>query len=442
MNEYWKQLRYHKTQAAFWQSKARFNICHSGRRSGKSELVKRKAILKALTLTNYPDTRIFIAAPTYRQVKDIYWGDLKKMIPINIRAKISETELSIKLINGTIIELFGMDKPERIEGVPRDHGILDEYGNMKSHVWNAHVRPALSDRKGTCDFIGVPEGRNHYYDLTKMAKSDKSGDWKVWHWPSWDILDAEEIKAAKRDMDELTFKQEYAGLFVNFEGMAYYNFSDVTHTGNLYQYYNTHDPLIFCFDFNRAPGVAAVIQELDLVLEGQEEIPGRTTTAVIGEVFIPQNSNTERVARKLLQDWENHKGEIRCYGDATGGAKGSAKLAGSDWDIIKKILIPHFGGRISFRYPNANPRERSRVNAVNSRLKNTLGEIFLLVDKHKAIHVIKDFEGVSVIKGGTGELDKNKDKMLSHISDAIGYYICEEFPVDERNDGMTRVSGI
>ena len=44
-----------------------------------------------------------------------------------------------------------------------------EYGNMKLEAWGANVRPALSDRKGWCDLIGVPEGRNHYYDTALKA---------------------------------------------------------------------------------------------------------------------------------------------------------------------------------------------------------------------------------------------------------------------------------
>ena len=65
--------------------------------------------------------------------------------------------------------MVGLDKPERIEGQPWDGGVLDEYANMKAHAWGANVRPALSDRLGWCDLIGVPEGRNHYYDLHVSA---------------------------------------------------------------------------------------------------------------------------------------------------------------------------------------------------------------------------------------------------------------------------------
>ena len=70
----------------------------------------------------------------------------------------------IRLINGAQIWVVGLDRPERIEGSPWDGGVLDEYGNMRANAWPEHIRPALSDRAGWCDFTGVPEGRNHYYD--------------------------------------------------------------------------------------------------------------------------------------------------------------------------------------------------------------------------------------------------------------------------------------
>ena len=151
------------------------------------------------------------------------------MVPPHLVVSISESNLIISLINGSEIHVLGMDKPERVEGSPWDHGILDEIGNMKEETWGEHVRPALSDRNGTCDFIGVPEGRNHYYDLYNDALADDTGTWGVWHWLSADILPPEEIEQARRDLDQLTYEQEYEGSFVSFTGRAYYNMDFFTH---------------------------------------------------------------------------------------------------------------------------------------------------------------------------------------------------------------------
>jgi hypothetical protein len=42
---------------------------------------------------------------------------------------------------------------------------------------------------------------------------------------------------------------------------------------------------------------------------------------------------------------------------------------------------------------------------------------------------VKDLEGVRLLKGGSGEIDKAADPDLTHISDGPGYYIAKEFPI-------------
>jgi len=268
---------------------------------------------------------------------------------------------------------------------------------------------------------GVPEGRNFYYDMYKSALEDATGEWGAFWWPAKDILPPEEIAAAQRDLDPVTFDQEYNASFVNFTGRAYYPFSDRIHCARLE--YNSCAPLIFCFDFNVAPGVAVVAQEMKLPI-------GVYGTGCIGEVWIPQGSNTVAVTNKLIAGWEKHEGRFVCYGDATGGAKGSASVKGSDWDLIKLALRSRFGAEmVAFNYPRANPAERARVNAVNTRLMNGAGEVHLMVDPTRCPHLVKDFEGVVVLEGGSGELDKTKYPELTHLTDALGYYVAKEFPI-------------
>lgn len=439
----WTPLREHAIQVAAYQSLKRFNVVPAGRRSGKTEIIgKRKQVLRFLLChdkrypqfySKYPDPKYFIGAPTRDQVKRIYWNDIKALVPTEALSKApNESNLILTGKNGAELHLLGLDKPERIEGSPWDHGVIDEIGNVKAGAWGQNIRPALSDRRGGCDLIGVPEGRNHYYKMYDKAlkqieeKGDKS-DWGAFHWISADILPAEEIEAAKMDLDPLVYQQEYEASFVNFTGLAYYNFGRNTQVGNYRQYYNPSKPISFCFDFNVAPGVAVVVQEMGADVF---RVPvGQTVTVAIGEVYIPTMSNTVMVCNRLIEDWSHHQGSIICYGDSTGGAAGSAKIRGSDWDLIKEALTPVFGNRLYFNVPKANPRERQRVNAVNSRLLSAAGACKLLVDGKHCPHLIEDFEGVKVVEGSAGELDKKSDITLTHISDAFGYYVHFEFPV-------------
>lgn len=435
-------LRRHPEQERLKKSPKRFRVVPAGRRSGKTELAKRKLVIDALSAQGWDDPRYFAAAPTRDQAKAIYWNDLKAMFPKSLVVDKSETELMLRLRNGAEVFVVGMDRPERIEGRPWNGGILDEFANMKPGAWGENVRPALSDRKGWCWLIGVPEGRNHYYDLWKYARSGIDADWDGFTWPSADILDADEVAAAKRQLDPLVFEQEYEASFVNFEGRCYYSFQEATHTAKLR--YDPFAPLILCFDFNVEPGVCAVIQEQTLPGQYERDSAGMmrldrpiTGTGVIGEVHIPRNSNTPAVCRKVVEDWGKHAGPVRCYGDATGGSRGTAKVQGSDWDLIKTELRPTFGDRLTFRVKPSNPHERVRVNAMNTRLRAGDGVVRMLVDAAKAPNVVKDLEGVRTLKGGSGEIDKLATPALTHISDAAGYYVEYEFPIQIRTATTT-----
>ncbi len=399
------------------------------------------------------DPRFFASGPTRDQSKRIFWEDLKALTPKDMMdGKPSESDLTIYYITGAQLTVVGLDVPERIEGSPWDGGVVTEFGNVFPKAWTHHIRPALSDRKGWCDLEGVPEGRNHYYDIDRRAKAlmkehGEESEWASFHWKSSEVLDAAEIAAAKEDLDELTYDQEYNASFINFTGRAYYAFSEDTHTTKLA--YNPRADLILCFDFNVEPGVAAVIQEQSLPRQ-YEQGPGGAAlldrpimgSGVIGEVWIPRNSNTQAVCKRIIRDWGKHQGRVRCYGDATGGARGSAKVEGSDWDIIAKELRPTFGDRLSFKVKDHNPKERARINALNTRLKSKSGTIRMMVDAHKAPHVVTDLEGVTLLEGGSGEIDKKKAPMLTHISDAIGYYVEYEFPVMEKQMQKIQLGGI
>lgn len=437
----WTRLVSHDEQIRAFRSPKRFNVIPAGRRSGKTEIIgKRKMALRAMLCHDqafpqyyspWPDPKYFIAAPTRDQVKRIYWSDMKSLIPPAMLAKPpNESSLILSLLNGAELYLMGLDKPERIEGSPWDWGLVDEIANVKPQAWPENIRPSLSDRRGGCDFIGVPEGRNHYWEmydkaLRSMEMLGEDSEWAAFTWFSADILPPEEIAAARMDLDPLVFQQEYEASFVSFTGLAYYNFDRKVHVGRYRQYYNKQAPLVLTFDFNVSPGTANIIQEMD---SSVFDVP-KTVSVSIGEVYIPQQSNTERICKKIIEDWSRHEGLVICYGDATGGADGTAKVKGTDWDLIKQKLYPVFGERLYFKIPKKNPRERQRINAVNSRMLTATGDVRYLVDGEYCPWTVRDFEGVRVIEGSAGEIDKKTDKKLTHMSDGIGYYMHREFPV-------------
>lgn len=210
----WYPLKPHPEQLRLIKSKRRYKLVPAGRRSGKTERAKRYLVKRAC---DGPVGRYFAAAPTFAQVKKIFWEDLKLLsFSPSHKKQPSETELIIYLPNGSTIELVGLDKPERFEGIAWLGGIIDEIASIKPEAWATNIGPALKTYNPTRPnyrpwvwLIGVPEGRNFYYDLCEYAKLDSSVDWDCFTWKSADILPEDEIADAKATLSPMQYRQEY-----------------------------------------------------------------------------------------------------------------------------------------------------------------------------------------------------------------------------------------
>lgn len=412
-----------RAQSRFSLSKEIINVVFAGRRSAKSMIMIRRMIRAALAPQVYNDAHYFLCAPTQQQAKNVLWRRLKRMLPdwaflVSREASISESEMRIELWNGAVIRCAGLDKPERIEGVDWDGGGITEFDNTKSGILDEHIYPMMT-RGGWIDVEGVPEGRRHLFELVSAIEDGKMPDAAAHHWTAEETLHlylgrerAEATLArARATMDPLVYQQEYLASFVNFQGLAYYQFDRDVHVGQLY--YDPELPVIFAFDFNRKPGTASVIQE-QRAPSWLRSPRHDTVTAIVDEVFIPQNSNTGRVCDVLIDRYaEIHDfHEVHIHGDPAGGNKTSQALKGSDWEIVRAKFEPVFGHRMRRRYAKSDPGIRPRVNAVNSRLMGADGTVGMVVSS-RCRNMIRDFEGVEADE--KGDLLKVKDDPLSHL---------------------------
>src|SRR3984957_19185087 len=230
----WVELREHAEQLRLWRDQTRFKIVLAGRRSGKTEVAKRRLVEHLFHRTWHGQPgRYFAAAPTHHQAKRIFWEDLKSMIRPGWIRSISETDLRIITKPGAQLWVHGLDVPQRIEGSPWDGCVIDELANCRPKIWDAHVRPALADRRGWAWLIGVPDmdspGQMDYENLALIAQSGVEPEWTCFSWPSADVLPADEIESARRRLDPIIFEQEYLGKFVIARGRAFSNFDPAVH---------------------------------------------------------------------------------------------------------------------------------------------------------------------------------------------------------------------
>lgn len=203
-------LSLHPKQMEVYSSKARFRVVVAGRRWGKTAL-SRVLLIKFARQAN---KKIWYVAPTYKMAKQIMWRDLQDAVPRSWIKKINETNLSIQLVNGSFIELKGADKSDSLRGVGIDFLVLDEFQDMDEETWTQVLRPTLADRGGHAIFIGTPKAYNQLYKLYKYGQDPKmlrTLQWESWQFPTITspFIPRSEIAAARADMDEKSFAQEF-----------------------------------------------------------------------------------------------------------------------------------------------------------------------------------------------------------------------------------------
>jgi hypothetical protein len=184
----------------------RFGVVVAHRRMGKTVSAINHLIKDAL-LNQKEAPRYAYIAPTYGQAKRVAWDYLVKYAePLGGTSNISELRVDFW---GRRIQLFGSDNPETLRGQYFDGVILDEIGDQNPKIWTDIVRPALADRKGWCLFIGTPKGHNHFKELRDRAKTEEGWGLLEFKASETGVVDDTELKAAKNEMGEDKYRQEF-----------------------------------------------------------------------------------------------------------------------------------------------------------------------------------------------------------------------------------------
>lgn len=206
----------------FHARKQRFAVMVFHRRAGKTVACVNDLIDKALQC-KLTMPRYSYVAPYYKQAKMVAWEYLKYYTQ-GICEKVMESELSVQLLNGAVIRLYGADNPDSLRGIYHDGVILDEYGDMPPRLFGEIIAPALADRKGWVVFIGTPKGSNHFYDVWDSSKGDERWYRKMLKASESGIIDVEELEMLKNmpGSDEDTFLQEFECDFHVANKGAYY----------------------------------------------------------------------------------------------------------------------------------------------------------------------------------------------------------------------------
>jgi hypothetical protein len=227
-------------QKSFHDSQARFRTACCGRRYGKSfmeghELTDRMFV---------PDSINWIVAPKYvlgEKEFRVVWNDFKKLGLLKgcrTHYNIHQGRMDIHFPEvNSLLEVKSADRPDGLVGEGIDHVCMSEAAKHNRSTWEMYIRPALSDKRGSADFVSTPQGFNWYkgmYDIG--ADKVRFEDYQAWKFPSWENrfvypggFDDPEIQEIKARVSEMWFKQEIAAEFTSFEGQIYPEFNPDVH---------------------------------------------------------------------------------------------------------------------------------------------------------------------------------------------------------------------
>ena len=406
-------------------SPQRFRVLVAGRRFGKTEL----ALAELLRAARNPNQLIWYVGPTADLAKDIIWRRLKSVTRPLWAEKPREIERRVTLQNGSAIVVKGGFKPDSLRGAGLDFVVLDEAADLKADSWIYSLRPSLADRQGRALFIGTPKGRNHLHDYFEFAQSDP--EWASFQFTTSEggIVIPTELESAARQMDANIFRQEFEAQFTAIGNYrAYLAFERETNLREVR--FEPSQPLIWSIDFNVDPMSMLLMQRIGPNVHVLDEIVVRSndcTTSQACRIFVDRAAPYCDMVNRLYGALDVH-----IYGDASGNQRRTSAPA-TDWTIIRDFFRQFHNGviQISCRFATTNPFVRDRINCVNARLRNTFGEPQLFISPG-CKELIRDLEEVCFTTDSTGaptnELNKS-DRHRTHMSDALGYYTSQAFPL-------------
>ena len=198
----------HDAQLKVLTEAKRFNVLDCGRRWGKSYLSVRVMMQSAF---NKEPVAYF--APTYKLLEGTFKELYSRFMPMITKKHDNQF---IQIVGGGSIEFWSLENP--LAGRSRKYkvAIIDEAAFNRNlwQSWTEAIRPTLTDLKGSAWFMSTPKGKNDFYKLWMRGQTNEP-DWMSWQMPTITnpFIDPSEIEAARRDLPELAFKQEYLAEF-------------------------------------------------------------------------------------------------------------------------------------------------------------------------------------------------------------------------------------
>jgi PBSX family phage terminase large subunit len=393
--------------------KARHIMLYGGSRSGKTFISVYAIIVRACKIKS----RHVILRLNFNHIKTSIWLDtLPKVLKIafpNLPVEWNKSDYYVTLPNGSEIWVAGLDDEKRVEKIlGKEYSTI--YFNECSQIPHKSIQIALTrlaeknDLRKKAYYDENPPSKKHwsYWLFIKKLdpvdnvpiESDKYDSLIMNPKDNIENIDEDYISEVLDNLSETQKKRFRDGEFTSDDdGVAYYSFDREKHVCEIPKKALVGQRLVG-MDFNVQPMTAVVCHYSNKIFH------------IFDEVFL-ENSDTFKITDHLIRN--GHKG-ASIFPDSTGkNRKTSGK---SDHHILQEA-----GFNVQY---TRNPLVIDRVNNINRLLME--GRIVISPNCKK---LINDLEKVS---WKDGQLDQKTDKMLTHITDALGYLCWAIEPLKEK----------
>jgi phage terminase large subunit len=399
------------SQKRFHNSEARFKGFSGPIGSGKSAALCQEAI--RLSYLN-PGRTGLIGSPTYPMLKDSTLLALLETLNDNeVPFELNKAENVLTMMDtGSRILLRAVDEFERLRGTNLAWFGLDELTYTMEGAW-LRLEGRLRDPRATrrCGFaVWTPKGFDWVY--RKFVSNTVEGYEAIHAQPFENRFLLAQVpdfyERLRGSYDENFYRQEVLGDYLNVRGGLVYHAFDRERNVRRMEV-DPARPVIWALDFNVDPMCSVIAQ-----VERNGEV------RVLDEIAL-RRATTEQACEEFEKRFGRVQAGVVVYGDASGASMNTTGY--SDYQVIRNHFASH-RAKVVYRVPRANPPVRDRVSLVNARLRNARDEVRLFVDP-KCRELIEDFEQVSYQEDST-QIDKDKDRKRTHLSDALGYLIWQE----------------
>ena len=216
----------HPHQQAIADHPTRFKVLCCGRRFGKTTLA---VYLMARHMLD--GGRVAYFAPTYAMSAEV-WRELQRIMRPVIHHR-SNHEHRLEIITGGVLDIWTTSN-ETARGRSYHFVVVDEAALIpSSEVWNAAIRPLLTDTQGCALFASTPRGRNWFFELYGLGAEPTIQDYQSWTHPTADNphIPVAELDATRQTLPARVFQQEYLAEFLTDGSAVFPNLAHVATAG-------------------------------------------------------------------------------------------------------------------------------------------------------------------------------------------------------------------